>query len=212
MRLDMQVDGLGNSVYEVHSETEPMGSHNPYGNAFRSHATLLKTESEAQQQVDPLAGRYWKVTNPSVLNPLGDAVAYALVPGENVRPLSHPDSPFMQRAGFLAQHLWVTPFSPSEKYPAGDYPNQSPGGDGLPLWTQANRPIDNTDVVLWYTFGCTHLPRPEEWPIMPVAYVGFQLKPLGFFGQIPPSICLLRSLRKPVAILEPGIPIHQAKP
>lgn len=185
MRLDMQVDGLGNSVYEVHSETEPMGAHNPYGNAFRSHATLLKTESEAQQQVDPLAGRYWKVTNPSVLNPLGDAVAYALVPGENVRPLSHPDSPFMQRAGFLAQHLWVTPFDPQEKYPAGDYPNQSPGGDGLPLWTQANRPIDNTDVVLWYTFGCTHLPRPEEWPIMPVAYVGFQLKPLGFFGQNP---------------------------
>ncbi len=193
MRLDMQVDGLHNSIYEVHSETDPISPENPYGSAFRAHATPLKTESAAQQQVDPLAGRYWKVINPGVLNPLGDPVAYALIPGENVRPLSHPDSPLMKRAGFLQQHLWVTPFDPQERYPAGEYPNQSPGGDGLPRWTQANRSIENTDIVLWYTFGCTHLPRPEEWPIMPVAYLGFGLKPLGFFDQnptldLPPSM------------------------
>ena len=55
-----------------------------------------------------------------------------------------------QRAGFMAQHLWVTPYAPDELFAAGDYPNQHSGGDGLPRWTAANRSIESTDVVLWY--------------------------------------------------------------
>ncbi len=62
---------------------------------------------------------------------------------------------------------------------AGDYPNQSRGGDGLIRWTEQDRPIENTDVVLWYTFGHTHIPRPEDYPVMPTAYIGFLLKPHG---------------------------------
>jgi primary-amine oxidase len=30
-----------------------------------------------------------------------------------------------------------------------------------------------------------HVPRPEEWPVMPVAYAGFTLKPVGFFERNP---------------------------
>ena len=66
------------------------------------------------------------------------------------------------------------------------------GGDGLIRWTERDRPIDNTDVVLWYTFGHTHIPRPEDYPVMPTAYIGFTLKPNGFFSMnpandVPPS-------------------------
>ena len=64
-------------------------------------------------------------------------------------------------------------------------PNQHPGGAGLPEWTQANRSIENTDVVVWYTIGMHHIPRPEEWPVMPVSSLGFSLKPLGFFDRNP---------------------------
>ena len=63
--------------------------------------------------------------------------------------------------------------------------DQSGPGLGLPEWTAANRSIDNTDVVLWYTFGIHHIPRPEEWPIMPVDTVSFWLKPAGFFDRNP---------------------------
>jgi primary-amine oxidase len=70
-------------------------------------------------------------------------------------------------------------------YSGGDYPNQSRGGDGLPKWTAANRSIDNQDVVLWYTMGITHNPRPEDWPVMPVHLAGFRLIPWGFFGRNP---------------------------
>lgn len=184
LRLDMDIDGQSNSVYEVNTQAEPMES-NPYGNAFYAESTLLETELAAQRIIDPLAGRYWKVVNPNVLNRLGQPVGYKLIPGENILPFAHPDSPIMKRAGFMNKHLWVTPYQPDERYPAGNYPNQHPGGEGLPQWTQANRAIANTDIVVWYTFGHHHIPRPEDWPIMPTAYTGFTLKPLGFFDRNP---------------------------
>ena len=34
-------------------------------------------------------------------------------------------------------------------------------------------------------FGVHHIPRPEDWPVMPVSYAGFMLKPSGFFEQNP---------------------------
>ena len=107
------------------------------------------------------------------------------MPGENVAAFAHPDSAFARRAGFAYKHLWVTPYSPRERYAAGEYPNQHPGGDGLPAWTRQRRSIDNEDVVLWYTFGLHHLPRPEDWPVMPVHALGFMLKPFGFFDENP---------------------------
>ena len=193
VRLDMSVDGMKNSVYEVNTKAEPMGPENPQGNAFFTESTLLATESEAQRTVDPLAGRYWLITNPSVHNQLGQPVTYKLTPGENVLPFAHPEASVSKRAGFMRKHLWVTPYSPEEMGAAGPYPNQHPGDAGLPEWTKANRKVEETDIVIWYTFGTNHVPRPEDWPVMPVAYTGFSLKPVGFFDQnpaldVPPSV------------------------
>jgi primary-amine oxidase len=39
--------------------------------------------------------------------------------------------------------------------------------------------------VLWYSVGSHHVARSEEWPVMPVGYAGFQLKPVGFFVGSP---------------------------
>ena len=69
--------------------------------------------------------------------------------------------------------------------PGGRLPEQHPGDAGLPAWTKADRPIENTDVVLWYTVGSHHVTRPEDWPVMPVERAGFMLKPVGFFDQNP---------------------------
>jgi primary-amine oxidase len=192
MRLDFDLDGLDNSVYEVNTEAEPLGPDNPYGNGFFATSTLLPTEQDAQRTIDPFTARYWKIANPSVLNRLGQPVGFKLIPGDNTLPFAHPDAPILKRAGFMTKHLWVTSYQPKERYAAGNYPNQHPGGEGLPQWTQANRSIENTDVVVWYTFGHHHIPRPEDWPVMPVAYSGFTLKPVGFFDanpalDVPPS-------------------------
>lgn len=185
MRLDFDLEGTANSVYEINTEAEPMGPENPYGNAFYAQSTLLKTEQEAQRIIDPLKGRYWKITNPNVQNRLGQPVGFKIIAGDNVLPFAHPESPILQRAGFMTKHLWVTPYEPTERYAAGDYPNQHQGGEGLPKWTRANRSIENTDIVVWYNFGHHHIPRLEDFPVMPVAYTGFMLKPVGFFDGNP---------------------------
>jgi primary-amine oxidase len=131
-RLDVMVDGLENSVYEVNSEAVPVGPANPHGNAWVARRTLLARESAAQRLIHPLAGCYWLVTNPSVTNSLGQPVGYKLVSGENVGAFAHPDSPIARRAGFITRHLWVTRYGPTELYAAGDYPNQHAGGAQQP--------------------------------------------------------------------------------
>jgi primary-amine oxidase len=188
----MSIDGQNNSVYEVNTEADPIGPDNPYGNAFYATSTLLATEAEAQRVVDPMKARYWKIVNPAISNHVGQSVSYKLMPGENILPFAHPDASVVKRAGYMTKHLWVTPYHPDERYPSGNYPNQSPGGEGLPTWTQANRAIVDTDVVVWYTFGHHHVPRAEDWPVMPVAYISFMLKPVNFFNEnpandVPPS-------------------------
>ena len=184
-RLDFSVDGEDNTVHEVNTRSVPTGPENPYGNAFFAEATPLLRELEARRSTNPLSSRFWRVVNPGRKNSLGQPVAYRLCPGENVLPFAQPGASVLERAGFLTNNLWVTPYDSRERYPTGEYPNQNPGGDGLPKWTKANREIGARDLVVWYNFGQTHIPRVEDWPVMPVSSVGFLLRPDGFFDRNP---------------------------
>jgi primary-amine oxidase len=184
-RLDLDIDGEQNSVLEVESFAHPQGDKNPYGGAYETKETLLSKEKDSQRVIDPFSGRYWKIVNQQVKNHMDHPVGYKLIPGHTTFPLALPESTIGKKAGFMYKHLWVTKNSDSEKYPAGDYPFQHPGGAGLPEWTKANRNIENEDVVLWYVFGTNHIPRTEDWPVMPVEKTGFHLKPSGFFARSP---------------------------
>ncbi|NEE00205.1 primary-amine oxidase [Phytoactinopolyspora halotolerans] len=184
-RLDMTVDGVPNAVDELDVVPLPPGADNPYGSAFTQTATRFRTEGEAQRLADNAVDRVWRVSNPSVHNRFGRPVAYALYPEGKSPLLAGETSSIRRRATFATKHLWVTRYHPEERYPAGDLVNQHPGGAGLPTYAQANREIDGQDVVLWHTFGLTHFPRPEDWPIMPVDTCGFTLKPVGFFDRNP---------------------------
>jgi len=184
-RLDMAVDGNVNVVEEVDAIPVPMGPDNPWGNAFRAQKTKLTRESEAQRVADNLKARVWHVTNPTKQNRLGQDVGYALYPEGQPVLLADPSSSIAQRAAFATKHLWVTKYDPAERYSAGQFVNQHPGGAGLPAFTAGDRNIDGEDIVVWHTFGLTHFPRPEDWPVMPVDYAGFKLKPQGFFDRNP---------------------------
>jgi len=152
-RMDMAVDGENNTVTETNFSAAPIDESNPWGNAITCNETALTTESEAQRKMDLTASRYWKVTNPNNINKFDQPVAYKLMPGANALPYQHPDSPVGRRAGFMYHHLWVTKYDPYELYPAGWFPNQHPGGDGLPKWVEGNRSIENEDIVVWYTMN-----------------------------------------------------------
>lgn len=185
VRMEMSIDGPNNSVYESHTESDTFSESNPLGNGFRAVSHELTSEKEAQQLIDPFSARYWKIVNKSSLGATGEPVAYKLMPGPNVPSFSHDDSWFVRRAGFVKKHLWVTPYRADERYAAGDYPNQSTGGEGLVKWTTEDRAISDTELVVWYTMGAHHVVRPEDWPVMPVSYIGFHLLPQGFFDQNP---------------------------
>jgi primary-amine oxidase len=184
-RLDLEVDGVDNTVFESHSEALPIGDDNPYGLALVQRSTPLLTESEGKQTYDWASQRSWKVVNTNQLNGLGTPVSYKLVPTGCLPAMVDETSPVFQRAQVIGHTLWVTPFDEEERWPCGEFCNQSSRDQGLPQWTAANRSIDNTDVVLWYVFGLHHITRPEDWPVMPVDVVSFALKPVGFFDRNP---------------------------
>ncbi|PRP85418.1 tyramine oxidase [Planoprotostelium fungivorum] len=183
-RLETAVDGFSNSIYEVNAEVDTLD--NPQGNAFVAKKTLFKRELDAQRDIHPQSGRYWNVVNHSKRNAIDEPVAYKLLPGDNSFTFLHPLSPVRRRAGFVGKHLWVTPFRAAEKYPVGNYPNRPDfSHQGLPSWTQQNRSIVDESLVLWYTMNVLHIPRLEEWPIMPVVRAGFKMQAEGFFNENP---------------------------
>lgn len=184
-RLDLDVDGPVNSVHEMNTRALPAGPDNPLLAGMAMEETLLGTERAAGRRMDMQSARTWAVHSSTARNALGQPTGYVLVPGTNALPYAAPESPVRRRAGFIDNHFWATRYHPDEMSAAGAYPNQSPGGDGLPRWVADDEPIADRDVVVWYTLGTTHIPRPEEWPVMPVAHVGFRLVPAGFFARNP---------------------------
>jgi primary-amine oxidase len=190
-RLDMAVDGQRNSVQEV--DVVPMLADpkaNPFNNAFGPVATTLKTEKGAQRVAAPERARSWVVQNARKLNPIsGKPVGYKLIPfsigAAQPTLLTGPESAVSKRGEFATKHLWVTRYNDAERWPAGEFTVQSGGGEGLPAWTAADRRVEDSDIVLWHCFGVVHVPRPEDFPVMPCEMTGFALKPHGFFQGNP---------------------------
>ena len=184
-RLDMEVDGPGNTVVEGNTIAVPPGPENPYGNAFYVEETALASELAARRDGNFNTMRYWKVINPGARNWLDRPTGYRLDAKSPVRPFLRPDSPSGRRSAFIHHQLWVTPFDESERYPAGEFVSQSSGDDGLLAWTAKDRAIENADITLWHSFGLHHPVRPEDHPVQPCITCGFALMPDGFFDQNP---------------------------
>jgi len=191
-RLDVAIDGDENRLFEIDAQRVPMGPENPFGNAFSWTETQLLTELEAQREADTSVARAWEVQSTTRTNHVGRPTAYHLIPEPTALLMADPASSVAARATFATKHLWATQHEQGQNWPAGRYPNAHQGGSGLPEYSAGDRSLDGEDIVLWHTFGLTHFPRPEDWPIMPVDYAGFWFKPNGFLDQnpamdVPPS-------------------------
>jgi primary-amine oxidase len=188
----MNLDGPRNQVVEVETVSDPMGPQNPHGNAFYTKSTVFKTELEARRSHKYETARTWVVQNPSSKNRMGTNVGYKLQPMES---LCRTGAPSRRLRGAPAIST-ITSGSRRTIPRSGSQPVsiriRNPGPDGLPVWTRKNRNIENTEIVVWYNFGHHHIPRLEDWPLMPVAKLGFMLKPVNFFDtaacmDVPPS-------------------------
>lgn len=185
VRLDWNLDGGPNSLEETNIEAMPVSEENPDGSQFRVVSTLLETESKAKRNVAPEFNRAWKIVNRNSKNGLGKPVSYKVLAGAAQRMFGSPNSAPGRRAAFGQYNLWATPFREGEIMAAGENTVMSLGGDGLPTYTKNDQSIVDCDLVTWHTIGLTHVPRPEDWPIMPVEKARLNLIPTGFFDQNP---------------------------
>mmetsp|Transcript_36174 Transcript_36174/g.101936 ORF Transcript_36174/g.101936 Transcript_36174/m.101936 type:complete len:257 (+) Transcript_36174:37-807(+) len=193
VRLDPEIDGSPCTVHETDVVPLPVEDPaNPYGNAFTVASTPLTSELQAARDADFGRCRSWVVKSAGATNPVtGEPTAYRLVPharGPAGPPLlTSPGSMVTKRGGFATKALWVTKHDESERFPAGECTVQSDGsaGDALPDWVKEDAPLVDEDVVLWHAFGVTHVPRVEDFPVMPVEHTGFAFRPDGFFAGNP---------------------------
>ena len=185
VRLDMAVDGPNNTVVEVDTVADPPGPDNPWLNALSVRETPLLTEKAARRRTDPAHMRWWKIVNRERTTAIGHHPGYKLAPHSALRTPAAPGSQVGQRAGFVTHDIWVTPTRGDERWPAGDYVNQSGPGEGLPAWTEQDRPVADRPITVWHSFGHNHIVRPEDYPVQPVVHCGFLLQPFGFFDRNP---------------------------
>jgi primary-amine oxidase len=184
-RLDLDVDGPNNTFvpHVLKQRQLPASTHRK--SIWVAEPSVAKTERDAMMDIHLEHPSMWMFVNPNVHGPLGYPTGYEIMPGTTASSLLDPDDGPQRVGAFSAHQLWVTPYRAEELYAAGVYPTASKGGDGLAVWTQANRPIENTDIVAWYTMGFHHVPRAEDWPVMPVMWHDFVIRPFDFFPQNP---------------------------
>ena len=185
VRIDWDLDDGDNQLFETNVEALAIDESNPEGTQFQAVSSHLVKESEAQRNIAPEKSRSWKIVNPNKLNKVGLPTAYKILYGNTPTLLSNPNSPPGKRASFAKHNIWATPFQNNERSGGGRHTVMHSGEGGLDDITSKDRNISECDLVTWLTFGVTHLPRPEDWPVMPVEYCGFHLIPVGFFDQNP---------------------------
>jgi len=183
-RLDIDVDGVNNSFMPMRLAKRQLN--NPMRKSiWVAEPSIAKTEKEAMMDIHLDHPAMWHFINPNVKGPLGYPTGYELMPGATAASLLDPSDGPQKVGAFSTHQLWVTPYRSEERFAAGTYPLESKGDDGLAVWTKADRPIENTDIVAWYTLGFHHVPRAEDWPVMPVMWHDFVLRPFDFFPRNP---------------------------
>ena len=108
---------------------------------------------------------------------LGAPVGYRLVPGENARPvrparLAGDAAGGVHRRAPLGDALRAA----TSATPPASTRTSIPAAPGCPSGRRPTARSPTPIWSLWYTFGHHHVPRPEDWPVMPVATIGFQLE------------------------------------
>ncbi|KAF3931823.1 hypothetical protein ABW19_dt0201389 [Dactylella cylindrospora] len=188
LRIDPAIDGFGNKVvYEEAQPMDPKDPFNPFGNGYYTTETPVDVEGGFLEA--PQNNRVFKIQNPKNINPINNKpVGFKIQAPPFQKLLSHEDSFNFKRAEFADKAVYVTKYNDWEYFAAGQYTNQSKGGHGVREWVKRGTKFDlenGDDVVVWVQFGINHIPRIEDFPVMPVEIVRVHLKPVNFFDRNP---------------------------
>lgn len=184
-RLDLDIDGTANSFVKDAAVTKKLDSDHPRTSVWVVDSHTAKRESEARLRINLERPAQWRIISTDNTNALGNPTGYVLRPAANILSLMRSDDYPQKRGAFTNYHLWVTPHDETQKFASGDYVNTSKGDDGLAVWSRADRSVEDTDLVLWYTVGMRHITAAEDWPVLPTKWLSFTLKPFNFFDRSP---------------------------
>ena len=185
-RLDLDIDGAANDFMRERLTQQALPKGSPRRSIFKVAHEMPASEQAARSRIDPASPALYHFANPNVQGALGHHPGYMLMPeGSFVHPLLAADDPPVRRNSYLHYQLAVTPLAPAERYAGGRFAMMSDGSDTLGAWMARDRPIGNRDIVAWYTVGFHHIPRMEDWPVMPMHWSGFTLMPHNFFATNP---------------------------
>lgn len=193
LRIDPAIDGHNNSLAIEESTRLPTNDpnvHNPFGVGYVTESRTV--EEEGGFDLDFTKNRTFKIVNEKQINPItGTPVGFKLLPFYSQMLLASPESYHARRSEYAQHAVWVTRYTDNDHFPAGKYTMQSAGGDGLASVIAKRRAtgvaqsVRDEDIVIWHTFGSTHNPRIEDWPVMPSEKLVVGLKPVNFFSGNP---------------------------
>ena len=191
LRVDPMLDGPLNRVVYDEAQPMPRSDFNPHGVGYTVTETPITTSGGYDLDFD--VNRTFKIQNASVKNPInGKPVAYKIHVPPFQKMLADKDSFHFKRAEFADHNIYVTSYKDGELYAGGKYTNQSRGGTGVRSWADRKDNVKDEDVVVWVQFGINHIPRIEDFPVMPCEIIKVALKPVNFFEKnpaldVPPS-------------------------
>lgn len=194
LRIDPAIDGHANTLQLEESKAMALNDpdvHNPFGVGYFTQSTNV--DHEQGLDLDFSKNRVFKIVNEGKINPItGTPVGFKIIPSYSQMLLAHPDSYHAKRSEFGEHAIWVTRYDDEDFFPSGRHTMQSPGGDGIASSIKRRRDdpscdtsVRNQDIVVWHTFGSTHNPRIEDWPVMPSEKMVVGLKPVNFFTGNP---------------------------
>lgn len=213
LRIDPAVAGYRNSLVVEESHAMPIQDpqvHNPFGVGYTTKSHVV--EDECGLDLDHSVNRVFKIVNEEVINPVtGGPVGYKLAPCYSQLLLAHPSSYHAKRSEYGAHAVWVTRHSDDELFPSGHHTMQSLGGQGIASWIKGRREkkqatsVKNSDIVVWHTFGSTHNPRVEDWPVMPTEKMVVGMKPVNFFTSNPAMDVPISTQEQNQSVLVDGV-------
>ncbi|KAH0123802.1 putative copper amine oxidase, partial [Aureobasidium melanogenum] len=191
LRVDPAIDGHSNRLVYDEAHAMPRSDFNPHGTGYYTEETVIS--QSGGYDLNPDKNRTFKIQNANVLNPInGKPVAYKIHAPPFQKGIADKESFNYKRAEFSDRNIYAVKYRDGELYAGGRYTNQSRGGTGVRSWADRKDNIVDDDLVVFVQFGINHVPRIEDFPVMPCEIIKVSLKPVNFFNKnpaldVPPS-------------------------
>ena len=185
-RLDFDIDQPKNHFMTMDIVPAEVGDDSLRRSMWKVEHTMPRTESEATYQVSSFKPRYFMLQNPDRKGPLGHTPGYMIHHGSVAYgPFDFQNDPPMVRNAYIENSVWNTVHDPEERYAGGKFAMGSDGSDTLAQWVKEDAPLQNQDIVTWFTAGFHHVPRMEDWPVMSTEWKTVHIMPHNFFPMNP---------------------------